>query len=135
MELFQIVKILPSLQLHLLHNSGAAFSILSDASGWQRWFFTLIALAVSAFILYWLSRLKDSERWMAIALCLILGGAIGNVVDRIMLGFVVDFIEIYYGDWSWPAFNVADSAITVGASMAVIDAMQDVLRKKADRVL
>jgi len=130
LDLYQVVKIMPSFQFHLMHNRGAAFSFLSEAAGWQRWFFTAIAIGVSIFILFWLKRLTNKERWMAIALCLILGGAAGNVLDRIVFGYVVDFVEIYYGSWSWPAFNIADSAITAGATMAIIDALREVIHKK-----
>jgi signal peptidase II len=109
--------------LTLMHNTGAAFSFLSDASGWQRWFFTIVALLVSAGIVYWLWRMPASQRWVAIALALILGGALGNLWDRITLGYVVDFIQIYYDHWYWPAFNIADSAITIGAIILIADSL------------
>ena len=108
--------------LTLAHNPGAAFSFLSDAGGWHRWFFTALARGVSIAIVVWLKRLPASDRWMAIALALILGGALGNVWDRITLGYVIDFLDFYVGQWHWPAFNVADSAITIGAIMLAIDA-------------
>lgn len=117
------VPLLPSLNLTLMHNSGAAFSFLSDASGWQRWFFTAVALGISVVILLWLRRLPAGQHGLAAALALILGGALGNVWDRIMLGYVVDFIDLYYQQWHWPAFNIADSAITVGALLLIVDAM------------
>lgn len=122
MSLHESIPLMPFFNLTLAHNPGAAFSFLSDAGGWQRWFFTAIALGVSGAIVVWLARLPTTDRWMAVALTLILGGAIGNVWDRIMLGYVIDFLDIYVGDWHWPAFNVADSAITVGAVMLGIDA-------------
>jgi len=121
--LHQPVPVLPGFNLTLMFNPGAAFSFLSDASGWQRWFFTAVALVVSVAIMVWLQRLPAGSRWLAAALALILGGALGNLWDRLALGHVVDFIQIYYDRWSWPAFNLADSAITVGAVMLVIDAL------------
>jgi len=117
------VPVLPFFNLTLLHNTGAAFSFLSDASGWQRWFFVGTALLVSLVILAWLWRMGKHEVWIAAALSLILGGAVGNVVDRINFGYVIDFIDLYYGQWHWPAFNVADSAITVGAAILVVDGL------------
>ncbi len=115
------VPIMPSFNLMLAYNKGAAFSFLSEAGGWQRWFFTALKLIVSAAIIYWLYTLKANQRWLAIALSLILAGAIGNVWDRIQLGHVVDFIQLYYQSWYWPAFNIADSAIIAGAIMLIID--------------
>lgn len=123
LQLFESIPIMPSLNLVLAHNTGAAFSFLSDAGGWQRWFFAVLAIAVSIVIVVWLKRLKKNERRLAVALSLVLGGAVGNVWDRIVHGYVVDFIDVYYGDWHWPAFNVADSAICVGAALLIIDAL------------
>lgn len=117
----QPVEVLPFFNLTLLHNTGAAFSFLSDAGGWQRWFFTTIALATVAVLLIWMWRLPKTDRWIAIALALIMGGAIGNVYDRIMLGYVVDFLHFHWGDAYFPAFNIADSAITLGAVMMGLD--------------
>lgn len=115
------VAVVPFFNLTLLHNLGAAFSFLSDAGGWQRWFFALLAIGVSGGIIVWISRLEPKQKWLAIALALIVGGALGNLWDRIVLGYVVDFIQLYYQQWYWPAFNVADSAISVGAVMLLID--------------
>lgn len=120
----QAVPVFPGFNLTLMHNTGAAFSFLSDASGWQRWFFTLVALAVSSGIILWMKRLAATQVWLAVALGMILGGALGNVYDRITLGYVVDFIQVYYDRWYWPAFNVADSAISVGAVILVIDSLR-----------
>lgn len=117
------VGVIPYFNLTLLHNTGAAFSFLSDATGWQRWFFTIAALVVSALIVIWLYRLETSQRWLAVALALVLGGALGNVWDRFTLGYVIDFIDLYYEQWHWPAFNIADSAISLGAVMLVYDAI------------
>lgn len=115
------VEILPILNFTLLHNPGAAFSFLSDAGGWQRWFFTAVSAVVSVVLLVWITRLKQSEKLLAVSLALILGGALGNLYDRVSLGYVIDFISVHYNDWYFPAFNIADSAITVGAALMIID--------------
>lgn len=104
----------------LLHNTGAAFSFLSDAGGWQNGFFCIVAAAVSACIVYWLYRTPKSAPWQGLALALVLGGATGNLYDRLMLGYVIDFIQVHYHDYYWPAFNVADSAICVGAFILIL---------------
>ncbi|EQM69324.1 signal peptidase II [Pseudomonas tohonis] len=105
-----------------VYNTGAAFSFLADSSGWQRWFFALIALVVSGVLVVWLKRLKAEETWLAIALAMVLGGALGNLYDRVVLGHVVDFILVHWQDrWYFPAFNLADSAITLGAIMLALD--------------
>jgi signal peptidase II len=117
------VAVMPLFNLTLVHNTGAAFSFLSQAGGWQRWFFAAIALLVSAGLLLWLKRLSPNKVWEAVALSLVLGGALGNVWDRILLGHVVDFLDFYYGNWHWPAFNVADMAITGGAAILIIDSL------------
>jgi len=124
LTLNQPLPVFTGFNLTLMHNTGAAFSFLSDASGWQRWFFTLVALAVSSGILLWMKRLSATQVWLAVSLGMILGGALGNVYDRVTLGYVVDFIQVYYDRWYWPAFNVADSAITVGAVILVIDSIR-----------
>ena len=118
------VAVFPGFNWTLMHNTGAAFSFLSEQSGWQRWFFSFIAIAVSLGIGFWLKRLRPNQVWMAVGLALILGGALGNVYDRITLGYVVDFIEVYYGRWFWPSFNIADSAISVGAAILIIDSLR-----------
>jgi signal peptidase II len=111
------VAVFPSLNLYLTYNTGAAFSFLRDAGGWQRWFFAALSIGVSVFIVFWLRRISGEQKWFACALSLVLGGAVGNLVDRLFRagGGVVDFIDVYYGTWHWPAFNVADSAISIGA--------------------
>lgn len=106
----------------LLYNKGAAFSFLAGQSGWQRWLFLLLAVAISLVLLVWLKRLKAGQRWLAIALSLILGGAVGNFIDRLLHGQVVDFVLVHWHDaWYYPAFNLADSAITVGVIMLAVD--------------
>ncbi|TWH64058.1 signal peptidase II [Azomonas agilis] len=106
----------------LAYNTGAAFSFLAAESGWQRWFFAVIALAVSIVLVVWLKRLKAHESWTAIALALILGGALGNLYDRVVLGHVIDFILVHWQNrWFFPAFNIADTAITLGALLLALD--------------
>ena len=109
------------------HNTGAAFSFLNDASGWQRWFFIGLGFAASGFIVWMLTR-HGEQRLFGWALALILGGAIGNVIDRLLHGYVVDFVQVHYGGWYFPAFNVADSAITVGAVLLIVDELRRVRR-------
>ena len=118
----QIVLIPDYLSWTLAYNTGAAFSFLADAGGWQRWFFALIALAVSSVLVVWLKRLKAHETWLALALALVLGGAIGNLFDRVVYGHVIDFILVHWQNrWYFPAFNIADSSISVGAVMLALD--------------
>ncbi len=120
----QAVSVMPFFNLTLLHNTGAAFNFLANENGWQRWFLAGLALLVSGFIIVWLTQLKATHRWLASALALVLGGAIGNVIDRLLYGYVIDFLDVYYQEWHWPAFNIADSAISVGAVMLLIDALR-----------
>ena len=116
------LQIIPGLlQFTYAENYGAAFSFLADAGGWQRWFFGAVALVFSAVVIVWLKRLPAAKRWEPTALALILGGALGNLWDRVLLGYVRDFISVYYGNWHFPVFNVADMAISVGAAMLVIE--------------
>jgi len=124
MALYQSIDLVPFFRLTYLRNQGAAFSLLAGAGGWQRWFFIGLALVASALICYWLARLDRHQRREAAAWALVLGGALGNLIDRIVHGYVIDFLDVYYGQWHWPAFNVADSAITVGVAMLLIDAVQ-----------
>lgn len=120
-DLFDRVPVLPFFDLVRLHNTGAAFSFLANASGWQNWFFTGVALIVSAILLWWLFRQPAGRIAVPLALALVLGGAIGNLVDRLQHGYVVDFVLLYYDRWSFPAFNIADSAITVGVILMLLD--------------
>ncbi|WP_010083740.1 signal peptidase II [endosymbiont of Riftia pachyptila] len=123
LNLHQPVYLLPFFDLTLMYNKGAAFSFLSDQGGWQRWFFIGLALAVTSYLVFWVRRLGRGERWVAVALSLVIGGAIGNVVDRIFYGQVIDFIHLHYQQWYWPAFNIADSAITVGVVVLIFDSL------------
>lgn len=122
--LYQPVPIVPFLNLTLVHNTGAAFGILEHASGWQFWLFLFIAIIVSSVILMWLHRLTATEKRTALALMLILGGALGNLADRIMLGHVVDFIDFYVGEWHWYVFNLADVAICGGGLLLILDVVK-----------
>jgi signal peptidase II len=124
LHLYESVAVLPFFSITLLHNPGAAFSFLASAGGWQRWLFTGIAVVVSVAIIVWIKRLPATEKWQAAALSLILGGALGNVIDRLHLGYVVDFLDVYYQKWHWPPFNVADSAITVGVAILLITTLR-----------
>ena len=121
MKLYQSIPILPFFKLTYVHNTGAAFSFLSEAGGWQRWFFAGLALAISCVIAVWLARLKQHETLLAVALALVLGGAIGNLIDRLAYGYVIDFLDVYYQTWHWPAFNIADSAITLGVVLMLLE--------------
>lgn len=123
LQMWERITVIPNvLDWTLAYNTGAAFSFLAGASGWQRWLFTLIAVAVSVVLVVWMKRLKADETWLAVGLALVLGGALGNLVDRVILGHVVDFILVHWQDqWRFPAFNVADSAITVGAVLLALD--------------
>jgi signal peptidase II len=123
---FERVHVLKVLDITLTYNTGAAFSFLSDAAGWQRWLFVLLALGVSAALMVWLRRLRAAVHGLlAAGLALIVGGALGNMIDRLTLGRVVDFIHVHWGSAYFPAFNVADSAITIGAGLLLIDAWRE----------
>lgn len=117
----ETLELLPVLNLTLVHNMGAAFSFLSDAGGWQRWFFAAVSLVVSVVLVVWLYRLPARQTLLATALALVLGGAVGNLWDRIVLGYVIDFIDFHYQSHHWPAFNVADAAITLGAALLILE--------------
>lgn len=124
LELYQRVPVLPFFDLVRLHNSGAAFSFLAGASGWQNWLFMGVAVVISAGILWWLVQLpRRGKAVLGLGLALLLGGAIGNLIDRVLYGYVVDFILLYYGEWSYPAFNIADSAITCGVALVLFDGL------------
>lgn len=124
LDLYDGFRVNAFLNITRLHNTGAAFSFLADQSGWQRWLFVLLAVGVSIGIMVWLRRLPTSgQSWLAAALALVLGGAVGNVIDRVYHGYVVDFIHVHYESAFFPAFNVADSAITVGAILLIADSL------------
>jgi len=123
--------IVPNFNLTLLYNYGAAFDFLSHAGGWQRWFFIVVAIVLTTVMTVWLSKLEKEDRWTAVSLALIIGGAIGNLADRIYYGYVIDFLDFYIGEYHWPAFNIADAAITVGAVILLISGI--LLPYKADK--
>ncbi|ABA58734.1 signal peptidase II, Aspartic peptidase, MEROPS family A08 [Nitrosococcus oceani ATCC 19707] len=120
---YEPIPVVPFFNFTLAYNTGAAFSFLADAGGWQRWFFVGLALTVSVGLVVWLYRLGTHALWEGMAVALILGGALGNVIDRLWHGHVIDFIDLYYQGWHWPAFNIADSAITVGAAVLIIQSL------------
>jgi signal peptidase II len=127
---YQVIELVPNLNLTLMFNEGAAFSFLSDAGGWQRWLFAGFAALVTGVLVAWLLRLKAGERLLAAALALVVGGAIGNLIDRVLLGHVIDFVQVYLPIIPlsmfnpWPAFNVADSAISVGVVLLLIETLR-----------
>ena len=123
LAMHQPLPLMPMFSLTKVYNPGAAFSFLGDAGGWQRWFFIALSLGVSLFLFFWLRRLGPRDGRIALALALILGGAIGNLIDRLVYGYVIDFLDVYYGDWHWPTFNIADSAIFIGACLLILDAL------------
>lgn len=135
LQMYQPIEVIPFFNLTLAHNTGAAFSFLADAGGWQRWFFTVLATGVSIFLFFWIKKLKPEEKTMAITLSLILGGAIGNLIDRVRFGYVVDFLDVYVGDAHWPAFNIADSAISIGAVLLIIMSFIGEKQKKPSNTL
>ena len=121
MSLYQSIQVLPFFNFTYVHNYGAAFSFLENAGGWQRWFFTAIAVVVSVVILWWLKQSPRSQKMLPVAFAFILGGALGNVYDRLVHGYVIDFLDFYVNNYHCPAFNIADSAIFIGAALLIID--------------
>lgn len=121
--LYDSVELLPVFNLTYVRNTGAAFSFLGQAGGWQRWLFMGLAVGASALLLHWLRQLQAGQRCQASGLALVLGGALGNLIDRALYGYVIDFFDFHLGDWHFAAFNVADSAITVGVALLLIDAL------------
>ena len=121
LDLGQPLTVFPGFDLLLAYNSGAAFSFLSEAGGWQRWLLTAFSSAISVLLIFWIFRLPKTEKLAALALCLILGGALGNLYDRIIAGYVVDFISVYYKSYRFATFNIADSSVFVGACLMILD--------------
>ncbi|MDX7674938.1 signal peptidase II [Aeromonas sp. 25-281] len=124
------VEIAPFFNLVHVYNKGAAFSFLADQGGWQRWFFAVLAFAICGLLIHWLRKQSVSERWSGIAYSLIIGGALGNVFDRLVLGHVVDFLDFYWQSAHWPAFNLADSFIFIGAAMIVLEGFRGEKKKE-----
>jgi len=120
-SLGESIQLLPVFNFTYARNYGAAFSFLGDAGGWQRWLFTLIAVVVSIVLSVWLARLQRPQWKLSLALVLIVAGAIGNLIDRSLYGYVVDFLHVYYQEWHYPVFNIADCAITIGAALLIWD--------------
>lgn len=118
--LYDVYSVLPFFNLTLAYNKGAAFSFLSSAAGWQAWLFGVLAVSISIALLVWLKRISYRQWWVAVALTFIIGGALGNLWDRLSYGHVIDFIDLHIANWHWPVFNVADSAICIGAVMLVM---------------
>ncbi len=131
MALYDSIELLPFFNLTYVRNYGAAFSFLSDAGGWQRWFFTIIAVVVSVAIMVWLARLDAAQKKLGLALSLVLAGAVGNLIDRSIYGYVIDFFHLYYQNWHYPAFNIADSAICIGAALLIWDSFSSKPEVKA----
>lgn len=121
----QPVSIIPMFNFTLVYNPGAAFSFLSDAGGWQRWFFIVLSSVISAVLFVWLVKLKPEQKLQMTSIAMILGGALGNLIDRSIYGHVIDFLDVYYQQHHWPAFNIADSAILVGAILLIIDSFKN----------
>ena len=124
LRLYESIPLLPSFSLTYLRNQGAAFSFLSGAGGWQRWFFIGLAVIASVMICFWIRQIPNDRKLEASAWALVLGGALGNLIDRVLYGYVIDFLDVYYGEWHWPAFNVADSAITVGVIFLLLESLR-----------
>jgi signal peptidase II len=127
---YEPVPLLPFFNLRLAYNTGAAFSFLGNAGGWQRWFFAGISVLVVGVLVVWMRRLKPEQWQLSLAFALIIGGALGNLIDRLVYGHVIDFIDVYYKTWHWPTFNIADSAITLGAGLLLLDAWAAHRREK-----
>ena len=125
LPLHQAINVMPYFDWYLTYNRGAAFSFLADAGGWQRWFFTITTIMISTVIFFWIKKLEPNEKMTAISLCLILGGAIGNLIDRIYLGHVVDYVQVWLGSYPWLAFNIADAGISVGAVILILTSFTD----------
>ena len=131
-HLYEQVPVIPSFfSLTKAYNTGAAFSFLSDQGGWQRWFLSGVALVVSILLVSWLRRMDRGENWQACSMALILGGGLGNLYDRVVHGYVVDFLLVYYDRWYFPSFNLADVAITLGAAMLILDMFRERPEKSA----
>lgn len=125
MELYESIQILSFFSITYVHNLGAAFSFLADQGGWQRWFFTAIAAIASIVFIIWLAKIPKDKKLLSIAFALLLSGALGNLIDRVLFGYVIDFLDFYIGSYRWPAFNVADSMIFIGAALMIFDSFKN----------
>jgi len=129
----QAVNLFPYFDWYLTYNTGAAFSILANAGGWQRWFISVFAVVISGVIVQWIRKLPREETLTAVSLSLILGGAIGNLIDRVYLGHVIDYIQVWLGSYPWPAFNIADAAIFVGAVMLILSSFTEFGKTQSEK--
>jgi signal peptidase II len=129
---WEVLVVWPVFNLTLVYNTGAAFSLLADAGGWQRLFFIAVATLVTLIMAIWLSRLQPDERLTGWGLALVIGGAVGNLIDRVRIGKVIDFLQWHWQEWYWPSFNLADSAITVGVALLLIDGLFVAGRRQRD---
>jgi signal peptidase II len=131
MSLYQTIDILPVFNFTYVHNYGAAFSFLSEAGGWQKYFFSIIAITISVLLIYWLKKLPATNKLLCSAYALVLAGAIGNLIDRLVHGYVIDFLHVYYQQYDFPVFNIADVAISIGAALLLLDAFFE--QKESDK--
>lgn len=131
MSLYQTIDILPVFNFTYVHNYGAAFSFLSEAGGWQKYFFSIIAVTISVLLIYWLKKLPATNKLLCSAYALVLAGAIGNLIDRLVHGYVIDFLHVYYQQYDFPVFNIADVAISIGAALLLLDAFFE--QKESDK--
>jgi len=125
MELYESIKVFSFFSITYVHNLGAAFSFLADEGGWQRWFFTSVAAIASIVFIVWLAKTPKNQKLLSIAFALLLSGALGNLIDRALFGYVIDFLDFYIGDNHWPVFNVADSMIFIGAALMIFDSFKN----------
>lgn len=133
MRMYEIIYVMPVFNIALFHNTGVAFSMFAGAAGWMRWIFIVLALGITGVIVVWLMRMPaQASRWMIAGLAFVAGGALGNAMDRLTHGYVVDFLQFHYQGWFFPAFNLADSAITVGAALLILDGL--ILQRNAKGV-
>jgi len=130
-DLYESIEILPVFSFTYVHNLGAAFSFLADQGGWQRWFFTMIAAIASIVFMVWLAKTPKSQKLLSIAIALMLSGSLGNLIDRVMFGYVIDFLDFHWSGYDFPVFNIADSMIFIGAALMILDSFLDD-RKKSD---
>lgn len=131
MSLYQTIDIFPVFNFTYVHNYGAAFSFLSEAGGWQKYFFSTIAITISVLLIYWLKKLPATNKLLCSAYALVLAGAIGNLIDRLVHGYVIDFLHVYYQQYDFPVFNIADVAISIGAALLLLDAFFE--QKESDK--
>ena len=125
MDLYQSINVWPFFDITYVHNLGAAFSFLADQGGWQRWFFTAVAAIASIVFVVWLAKTPKEQTMLSVAFALMLSGALGNLIDRVMFGYVIDFLDFYIGSSHWPAFNVADASIFIGAAFMILDSFKN----------